>query len=250
MRTRDNDESFDRNVKIVSQAACTRLADGNPRNYSEVMKALQLPMGDVRQKVMIEARKRIRDVFGAELNASATDGAYHASQCFVSIIKTPEQVNFENRLKSQREEKSKANPSETFLHILLNACFLNNGILPKTEIDKMAGRFGISDQKANPLFNGLKLQKILDKYCKDDWLRKNDDFYKWGNTAKRTIDPLEMLENYVENFRNDQGNVNDLVKEYKKQIEDIEKYKKTLSTAKGNMIIKWKEDIEKRQSEN
>ena len=119
-------------------------------------------------------------------------GAYHASQCFVSIIKTPEQVNFENRLKSQREEKSKANPSETFLHILLNvrntaiskkfahnlyifkACFLNNGILPKTEIDKMAGRFGISDQKANPLFNGLKLQKILDKYCKDDWLRKNE----------------------------------------------------------------------------
>ena len=40
------------------------------------MKALQLPMGDVRQKVMIEARKRIRDVFGAELNASATDGKH------------------------------------------------------------------------------------------------------------------------------------------------------------------------------
>ena len=38
-----------------------------------------------------------------------------------------------------------------------------------------------------------------------------------------------MLENYVENFLNGQGNVNDLVKEYKKQIEQIEKYKKSLS---------------------
>ena len=53
----------------------------NPRNYSEVMKALQLPMGDVRQKVMIEARKRIRDVFGAELNASATDGKHDKWNC-------------------------------------------------------------------------------------------------------------------------------------------------------------------------
>ena len=48
------------------------------------MKALQLPMGDVRQKVMIEARKRIRDVFGAELNASATDGKYDKWLLFLS----------------------------------------------------------------------------------------------------------------------------------------------------------------------
>ena len=38
-----------------------------------------------------------------------------------------------------------------------------------------------------------------------------------------------MLENYVENFLNGQGNVNDLIKEYHKQIEQIGKYKKTLS---------------------
>ena len=140
------------------------------------MKALQLPMGDVRQKVMIEARKRIRDVFGAELNASATDGkydkwllflskkwlkkfllcndtyyilgAYHASQCFVSIIKTPEQVKLENQLKSQREEKSKANPSETFLHILLNV----RNIAISKKISKFIFQ-GLFSQQWNPSEN-------------------------------------------------------------------------------------------------